>query len=89
MLELSEGQIIGVNYGSNDDPYVLVGRISCISSSQHDPIWFQYADSDGQTVGYVKRNEVERVILNMTSQPHLNPFSSPTKIENNHVVNWS
>ena len=87
MLELSEGQIIGVNHGSNDDPYVLVGQITRISSAKYDPIWFQYSNLEGRPIGYVKRNESERVVVNVLDH-ETTPWVLPAKIKNNMVLAW-
>jgi hypothetical protein len=82
MLKLSEGQLIGVNFGTDDNPYVVVGQI------QHSYNGItHYVDEDGIRLGVINRDDPRMLVLNPINES--NPFSVPTKIENNHVVAWS
>jgi hypothetical protein len=83
-MKLTTNQLIGINDGSDDNPYMAtVGEVVKASASM---IVLRDPEFTGTIVAKIAKEDFHRIVLNPCNQD--NPYAMPAKISNNMVVAW-
>jgi hypothetical protein len=83
-MNISKNQIIGVNDGSDDNPYMAtVGAVSKVTSTL---IVLRDVEFTGMIVAKLSPKDFHRIVLNPCNDEDWSAI--PARIENNMVVAW-
>jgi hypothetical protein len=90
MKNLVENQIVGINHGSNDAPYVLVGRVTKLTKAGFT---LKECWSDNMIIAkFAFRSHTDeswRIVLNVQDRWESSPWALPTKIVDNTIIAWN
>ena len=90
-ISIQNGDIIGVNYGTNESPYVVPGTAGIPNpgdKANRGNIFIRNEETGEKTIiAMDSPSEQSRIVLNPIRPD--NPFAQPTRILNNVVIEWS